>query len=39
MREACATSVLPHEPNSSPLPPKVPVPKLNAGTRKPELPR
>ena len=38
-RVASATSVLPQAPNSSPLPPKVPVPKLRTGTLKPELPR
>src|SRR5579862_1775171 len=37
MRVAPAASVEPH-PASPPLPPKVPVPKLNSGTKKPERP-
>src|SRR6478736_2419646 len=37
-REASATSLAPHAPKNSPLPPKVPVPKVSAGTLKPEPP-
>src|SRR6201996_5561066 len=38
-RRASATSVAPHAWKNSPLPPNVPVPKLNTGTLKPEAPR
>src|SRR4051794_28071414 len=38
MRVASATSLLPQPAKNSPLPPKVPVPKLSAGTFKPEPP-
>src|SRR3569623_3216002 len=38
MRLAWATSVLPHLLKNSPLPPKVPVPKLSTGTLRPERP-
>src|SRR5450432_247678 len=37
-RVASATSVVPQARKRSPLPPKVPVPKLSAGTFKPEPP-
>lgn len=36
---ASATSVLPQALKNSPLPPKVPVPKLSTGTLRPDLPR
>src|SRR5687767_5993727 len=37
-REASATSLAPQAPKNSPFPPKVPVPKVSAGTLKPEPP-
>ena len=37
-RVASATSVLPQALKNSPLPPKVPVPKLRTGTLKPDWP-
>src|SRR4051812_23556095 len=37
-RVASATSLDPHELNSAPFPPNVPVPKVSTGTLKPELP-
>ncbi len=38
-RRASATSVVPHALKNSPLPPKVPVPKLSTGTVKPDAPK
>src|SRR3990170_6735998 len=38
-RRASAVSVAPQAANSLPLPPKVPVPKLNTGTLNPDAPR
>ena len=38
MRRAPAASVLPHAWKNSPRPPNVPVPKLSAGTLKPDAP-
>src|SRR5258706_3473935 len=39
IRRASSTPLLPQAEKSGPLPPKVPVPKLSAGTLRPEPPR